>query len=360
MKPTKTLPFVSLILIATLIAAPLIFAFEGGNFGGFDGSTFTGGSFGGTDSSSFSGGSFGGTDSSSFSGGSFAGTDSSAFSGGSFAGTDSSAFSGGSSTGSSSGTGASSGSFGGSSTGGSFDGGNTGGFPGGDLPGGPSPGSGPGFPSEHDAVWQDLSDVTIAQGSPSGTIVQENVFSKCSDPDSDTLLFAITSTSTHYNLFFLSDDIRIFGLDQAFTGTEQVVVTCNGVPESFLLHVVAPRSPTTPGNDDESDEISVHIGAIIIPNAYDAMAGDVVPVTISFKNNGDKKLENLKAAVAIQDLNVRASIGPMDLSVGKRVSKTVYIELPQDAQPGLYYARITIDSGSLHRVKHRDVELIVQ
>jgi len=356
MKPTKTFPFVSLILIATMIAAPLIFAIEGGSFGGFDGSAFSGGSFSGTDSSSFSGGSFSGTDSSAFSGGSYGGTDSSAFSGGSYGGTDSSAFSGGSSTGSSTGT--SDGTFD-SSTGGSFDGGSTVGFPGGDLPGGPAPGPGPGFPSEHDAVWQDLSDVTISQGSPSGTIIQANVFSKCSDPDDTELFFAITSTSTHYNLFFLADDIRIFRLDPSFTGTEQVVVTCNGVPESFLLHVVKPGSPTPSINDDESDGISVHIGSIIIPNAYDAMAGDVVPVTISFKNNGDKKLEDLKAAVAIQDLNVRASIGPMDLNVGKRVSKTVYIELPQDAQPGLYYARITIDSGSLHRVKHRDVELIV-
>ncbi|MEM3154009.1 MAG: NEW3 domain-containing protein [Candidatus Woesearchaeota archaeon] len=355
MKPSKTLPFVSLIVIAALIAAPLIVAFEGGSFGGFDGSGFSGGSFGGTDPGSFSGGSFGGVDPSGFSGGSFGGVDPSAFSGGTSAGTDPSAFSGGTPAG----TGIP-GSFG-DSTGSSFDGGFPG-FPGGGIPGGPTPGPGPGFPSEHDAVWEDLSDVTILRGSPSGTLVQENVFDKCSDPDSDELVFAIASSSPHYNLFFIADDIRIFDLNPGFTGTEEVIVTCNGVPESFLLHVVERGAPAPSQSDeDDGDGLSIHIGAIIIPNAYDALAGDVVPVTISFKNNGDEKLENLEAAVAIPDLGVRASVGPIeDVSVGKRISKTIYVDLPEDTQPGEYPVRITIDSGSLHRVKHRYVEVIFQ
>ncbi len=365
MKPTKTLPFISMLLIAAMITAPFIFAFEGGfdssfftggSYGGTDSSAFSGGSYGGQDPSAFSGGSFGGTDPSAFSGGSYGGTDPSAFSGGLYGGTDPSAFSGGSETG----TGSTSGSITGGTTGGSFDGPGSIGFPGGDLPGGPAPGPGPGFPSEHDAVWQDLPDKTILRGSPSGTLIQENVFDKCTDPDSDTLFFEITSTSTHYELFFFANDIRIFFLDPGFVGSETAVVTCNGVPESFLLHVVE-RGASIQTLEDEDDRLSVHIGAIIIPNAYDAQAGDVVPVTISFKNNGDEKLENLKAAVAIPDLGVKASVGPMeDLPVGKRVSKTVYIELPEDAKEGMYYARITIDSGSLHRVKHRDVEVIVQ
>lgn len=359
MKPTKTLPFVSLILIATMITAPLIFAqefggFNGGAFGGSSGG-FNGGSFGG-DSGGFNGGSFGG-DAGGFNGGAFGGT-AGGFNGGAFGGS-SGGFNGGA-------PGSTDGSTGGipggstGSTGGSFDGGSPG-FPGGDIPGGPTPGPGPGFPPEADAVWEDLADVTIRQGSPSGTLIQENVFGKCSDPDSEELFFEIASTSANYELFFFSDDIRIFDLDPAFIGTEEVAVTCNGVPESFLLHVVAPGIPTPTPSDEDDDGLSVHIGAIIIPNAYDAAAGDTIPVTISFKNNGDEKLENLKAAVAIPDLGVRASVGPIqDVSVGKRISKTVYIELPEDAQPGLYYARITIDAGSLHRVKHRDVELIVQ
>jgi len=370
MKPTKTLPFISMILIATMIAAPFIFAFDGGGFGGFGsgidgggaggfGSAFDGGGAGGF-GSAFDGGGAGGFGSAFDGGGS--GGFGSAFDGGGSGGFGS-AFDGGG-AGSSSSTGTPGGSFD-SGTGGSFDGGGIGGFPGGDFPGGPSPG-GPGFPGGVDAVWEDLADVTILKGSPSGTIIQEDVFSKCSDPDDDLLFFSIASSSAYFDLAFVSDDLRIFDLEPEFVGTEEVTLTCNGVPESFLLHVVeeicpicppGPGPKPTPGNDED---ISVYIGAIIIPNAYDAAAGDLVPVTISFKNNGDKKLENLKVAVAIPSLGVRASVGPMDLNVGKRVSKTVYIELPEDTQPGLYEdVRITMDSGSLHRAKHRTVEVIV-
>jgi len=354
MKPTKTLPFISMILIATMISAPFIFAFDGGGFGGF-GSGIDGSGSGGF-GSAFDGSGSGGFGVG-FDGGGVGGTGV-GFDGGGAGGTGI-GFDGGG-AGSSSSTGTPGGSFD-SGTGGSFDGGGIGGFPGGDFPGGPSPG-GPGFPREADAVWEDLADVTILKGSPSGTIIQEAVFSKCSDPDDYTLTFEVVSSSTHYELAFVDDDLRIFDLEPEFVGTEEVTLTCNGVPESFLLHVVESGSPTPkPGSgNDADDEISVYIGAIIIPNAYDAAAGDLVPVIISFKNNGDKKLENLKVAVAIPSLGVRASVGPMDLNVGKRVSKTVYIELPEDTQPGLYEdVRITMDSGSLHRAKHRTVEVIV-
>ncbi len=354
MKTNNTLPFISLLIIATMVFTPLIVAqdfggFEGGDYGGFDSGGFDGGSFGGTDSGGFDGGSFGGFDSGGFDGGSFGGFDSGGFDGGDFGGSDSGGFDGGS----------------GGSSGSDF-------LPGSDFgpgpsdfpPGGFPPGGPGGFPPEADAVWQDLTDVTIFQDSPDGTLIQEDVFSKCTDPDSDLLYFEITSTSDNYELFFVFDYIVIFDLDPAFVGTETVTVTCNGVPENFLLHVVeetCPICPPGPGptpDVEDDDRVSVFIGAIIIPDAYDAQAGAIVPVTISLRNNGDHKLENLEGAVSIQDLNIRASFGPLDLPIGKKASRTIYVELPEDVQPGTYYARVTIDSGSVHRVKHRQVDVI--
>lgn len=353
MKKTNTLPFVSLLLIATIVFAPLIFAqdfggFDGGSFGGFDGGGFDGGSFGGFDSGGFDGGSFGGFDAGGFDGGVYAGGDSGGYDGGVYAGDDSGGFDGGSSTVD----------FGDDTTGGFDTGPDFGGFPGAD---GVPPNGDPGdFPPEADAEWQDLPDVTIFQGSPDGTLIQEEVFSKCTDEDSELLYFEITSMSSNYELFFFFDDILLFDLNPAFTGTESVTVTCNGVPESFSLKVIPSGTTPRPAPEAEDDDrLSVFIGAIIIPDAYDAQAGMVVPVTISLKNNGDHKLENLEGAVAIQDLNIRATFGPLDLPIGKRVSRTVNVELPEDVQPGTYYARITIDSGSVHRVKHRDVDVIV-
>lgn len=328
MKATKGITFISMLLIATMVFTPFIVAMEGGSFGGFDSGAFSGGSFGGFDSGAFSGGSSGGFDSGAFSGNTdepitVDDTDT----------TDESV------------------SF---DDPGSFDDGFTGGNP---IPPTP-PGGDTGFPTEADAIWQNLPDVTIFQGSSDGTIIQTNVFSKCTDPDDELLYFEITSTSSNYELFFAGDDIRLFDLNSAFVGTETVTVTCNGVPESFALQVI-PGAPRPAPITEEDDRLSAFIGAIIIPDAYDAQAGDTVPVTISFKNNGDHELEDLEGSVVIQDLSVRASFGPLDLPIGKRVSKTVNVELPEDAEPGTYTARIEVYSGSVHRIKHRDVEVIV-
>ncbi|MBW2970402.1 hypothetical protein KY319_04740 [Candidatus Woesearchaeota archaeon] len=213
-----------------------------------------------------------------------------------------------------------------------------------------------GFPTNADAVWEDLPDVTISKASPSGTIIQRDVFSKCSDPDDDYLEFNIATTSDHYELAFVNSDLRIFKLNPYYVGSEIITLTCNRVPESFFLHVVQTGTPTQPETDSDEDGLSVHINTIRLPDS--AIAGEQIPITITFKNNGHEKLENVKATVIIQDLAIRASAGPMDLTRGKKISKTVYVELPEDVQPGTYYAKIMIDSNSLHRVKHR--ELIIE
>lgn len=347
----NTLPFISLLLIAAMLTAPFIFAFDG-SFGGYDPGAWEGGSFGGYDSGAWTGGSFGGYDSGAYGGGSFAGIDSGAWTGGSNGGstdtteTDSSdTFTDtDSATPSDTSTGSPDDNFGGSFGPGPSD------YP---LPppdGGIPPGGPGGFPTNVDAVWQQLSDITIPQGSASGTIIQNNIFSKCSDADDANLEFSIKTKSENYDLSYIGNNLEIFNLKQTYTGTETVTLTCNNVPASFKLTVKPAEIATS-----EEDELSVHISTIRLPEQ--ASSGEQIPITISFKNNGNEKLEDLKAAVSIQELGIRASVGPMDLSVGKRVSKTIYVELPQDVQPGTYYAKITIDSSSLHRVKYREVEI---
>jgi len=340
MKTKNKLPFISLLIIATIALTPFIVAIDGGSVGGFDAGGFSGGSVGGFDAGGFSGGSVGGFDASGFNDPVDVGgfdtpvvdttvVDTSV--------TDT----------------------------GSFDSGIPGAFdglpplgPGEFPPGGFPPGGPGGFPTNVDAVWQSLSDVSIQQASTSGTIIQENIFSKCTDVDADSLRFDIVGSSNNFRLAFVNDDLKIFDLDPFFVGTETVTLACNNVAESFLLTVTPFSSSVIPEMDSETSKLSVHIGSIIITNAYDAEAGDIVPVRIAFKNNGDTRLENLKAAVVIQDLNLRASVGPLeDLPIGKKVSRTMYFELPKDVQPGTYYVRITIDSGSVHRVVHREIDV---
>ncbi len=104
------------------------------------------------------------------------------------------------------------------------------------------------------------------------------------------------------------------------------------------------------------DELSVHIGSIRFLNSYET-AGDIVPMTISFENNGNEKLEDIKVAMLIQDLAIRSSVGPFDLRVGERITKTLYVQLPAPLEQETYFVRITINSGSMQRVIHREIEV---
>jgi len=87
------------------------------------------------------------------------------------------------------------------------------------------------------AVWQDLDHQTIMQGSPDGTIVYEDLYSMCEDPD-DAIRMRVRSIHP-YNLHFNGADLVIENLDSQYTGTETVELNCNGVQNSFMLTVQA-------------------------------------------------------------------------------------------------------------------------
>ena len=104
-------------------------------------------------------------------------------------------------------------------------------------------------------------------------------------------------------------------------------------------------------------EFGIHISAIRIPAAYEYKAGDTVEVTLSFSNSGDENLEDIKAYVTIPEFAVKDVVGPFDLKKNKKITETLYIELPEDAEAQSYYARIVIDGDKVKRVVYREFEV---
>lgn len=215
-----------------------------------------------------------------------------------------------------------------------------------------------------DAEWiKPLDDVTIFKGS-GNVVIQNNLNSRCVDRDTPKLTFKI---ETKFNEFDLSlrganADLYLSNLNRTFVGSKRIVISCNGVNEEFILHVTDKVKEQDKKNaqeaDDDSDELSIHFNAIRIPNAYEAQPGDIVPVTISVRNNGGKRLEDIKVAVTVPELSLRASFGPLDLKIGDRETRTLALELPMELDSGTYYARITVDGQSIHRVTYREIEVI--
>ena len=69
-------------------------------------------------------------------------------------------------------------------------------------------------------------------------------------------------------------------------------------------------------------------------------------------------LEDVKITVAIDDLGVYNSKKLDELEDDETESVTVLLDIPYDAQPGIYDLRVVVSNDDERRVKYRGVELV--
>lgn len=206
---------------------------------------------------------------------------------------------------------------------------------------------------EDPTQWNTLVNQKIKQASQDGTIVYPDMALQCVDPDS-AVIITVASTHDDYRLAFNGNHLSVYQLSSDYVGTETITMNCNGIPATFKLTVEKDDKAET-----SSDEVSLHVSSIRIAD-MEAQPGDAVPVYLSFKNDGKKNLKDVTAAVTIAELGIRASIGPFDLDRKDNAQRTFILWLPNDTEAGTYYVRTTINSESVHRVIHRDLEVTIQ
>jgi len=92
---------------------------------------------------------------------------------------------------------------------------------------------------------------------------------------------------------------------------------------------------------------------------FEAAAGGELFMAVRIENDGTESLEEVKIMVTNQELGIKTSAGPFDLSRGDEVTKTLLLNFPEPAQEGNYYLRFTITSnGETRRVIYRDVDIV--
>jgi len=125
--------------------------------------------------------------------------------------------------------------------------------------------------------------------------------------------------------------------------------------QSFTITVPG-NNASAPVQEAEEDFEGVKIESIGIPP--DARAGNTVVVTVSLSNDASHKFDDMTLMLSVPDVGIRSGIvGPFDFKGGERVSKTLQMDIPEGVDPGTYIARLTVDSGSLHRIVHRDIDI---
>jgi uncharacterized membrane protein len=87
-------------------------------------------------------------------------------------------------------------------------------------------------------------------------------------------------------------------------------------------------------------------------------AGDELAVHVNTVNEGDDELDNVKITVYIPDLEIIARSRNFDLGDGEKQGRWLFIDIPEDAQPGHYPVKITVKGDRFRSVKYTWFSLI--
>ena len=85
-------------------------------------------------------------------------------------------------------------------------------------------------------IWLPLSDQTIDEDSPTGTIVYANIASMVSDADGPVTI-NVASSNTHFTVNIVGNDLILTQLNANWYGSETVTLEANGQTASFTLNV---------------------------------------------------------------------------------------------------------------------------
>ena len=87
-------------------------------------------------------------------------------------------------------------------------------------------------------------------------------------------------------------------------------------------------------------------------------AGDMFFMHINVNNDGDDDLDDLRVRILIYDLGIVLRTSSFDLDDGDTTGKFVFWDVPYDAKPGTYWARITVSNDEVRKVKHRLITIV--
>jgi len=94
---------------------------------------------------------------------------------------------------------------------------------------------------------------------------------------------------------------------------------------------------------------------------YDEVqAGDQFFVDLNFENIGRRDTRYATIRITVSELGISRRLGPFSgPEVGEAMSRGLYVEIPKNAEPGVYTIRISLsDYNGIRRTRHRDFRIV--
>lgn len=144
---------------------------------------------------------------------------------------------------------------------------------------------------------------------------------------------------------------HIFRSDGTFTVTLTVFDQYgNEGTDTIEITVGEKEATNNPRNNIRLDSVS--IGNDVVE------AGDTLDIFVTVENVGEQRLRDISVSAFIPELGVWARTTADDIRSGDSEKQSLALDIPENAEPGIYDVRIVISNDGMKRVKHRDIEII--
>ncbi len=132
---------------------------------------------------------------------------------------------------------------------------------------------------------------------------------------------------------------------------------CHDINDNMEGEIHIPVEQTPFNDQDRLLVTRIDIDGQDIADAV-AMAGDFFRLGLTLENNMDINLEDIRVEVSIDELQARSTGMVRELDEGDSANVGLVMEVPYNADPGLYDMRIVISNDDVRRVKYRTVTIV--
>ncbi len=140
-------------------------------------------------------------------------------------------------------------------------------------------------------------------------------------------------------------------------GTYTAVLTVTDDASQTAQSAVIIRVNEAQGTDFRWAAHGLSINKLTLNHEEVFKPGDTLRVAITFENMKDYKLDNIKVSAMIPDLGVWRSKGHFSLKSGEDMSVLLEMDLPYDAEPGVYDLRVALNDDEIRRLKVRQITI---
>lgn len=187
-------------------------------------------------------------------------------------------------------------------------------------------------------------------------------FTSDETPD-DQIIYTINESDT--TVIDCNLDNGLITCDRANAlGTNTITVTATDAQglttvRSFNVNVVNSNDNTDEEEEEEDYGDDLYISNLGLISGEYFFPGEEVRLNVQVKNKGND-LEDIRITAVIPELNIRRSAGPFDLDHNEGESRTMLLQLPDDAEAGEYGVRFIMRDSEhkVNRIKYRTIEII--